>query len=180
MPCKAGFLSEKVFTKTLGLLLLHRHVKYHFDLAKFLLGLRKHSGKGICSLAIRTALHLVTGLLDAFLCAAASTRMLVFTKIRNLETFSFSPPLWLLLPKCIKTPILQRNYPHVPFSVCSHWEQKFMVGHILWELIFSGFDCMEDTSAGIRWSTSYLVVVLIHCGKTYEVNFRGLWLPVIP
>lgn len=33
------FLSEKAFTKTLGL--LHGNVKYCFDFAKFLLGLRK-------------------------------------------------------------------------------------------------------------------------------------------
>lgn len=32
----------------------------------------------------------------------------------------------------------------------------------------------------IRRSISYLLVVLIYCGKAYEVNFRGLWLPVIP
>lgn len=40
-----------------------------------------------------------------------------------------------------------------------------MVGHVLWELIFSQFEegvCVDDISAGIRWSISYLIVVLIH------------------
>lgn len=52
--------------------------------------------------------------------------------------------------------------------------------YVPWELTFGGFDCVEDISAGTGWSVSYLFVVFIHCGKTYEVNFRGLWLPVIP
>lgn len=30
------------------------------------------------------------------------------------------------------------------------------------------------------WSVSDLFVVLFHRGKTYEVDFGGLWLPVIP
>lgn len=50
-----------------------------FGLAKFLLGFRKTLRQRRLCLAVRTALHLVSGLLDAFLRAAASSRMLVFT-----------------------------------------------------------------------------------------------------
>lgn len=50
-----------------------------------------------------------------------------------------------------------------------------MVGHVLWELIFSQFEegvCVDDISAGIRWSISYLIVVLIHW-KNIWGEFQG-------
>jgi len=70
----------------------------------------KHANNSISSLAMRTAFYLTADPLYTFWCAPTLSATLVLTKIRNIETFPFSPPLWLLLLKCFKALTLWRNY----------------------------------------------------------------------